>query len=176
MVKLGERVRGLCGALLRARAAVSGRGQRSVARGFTRTLNTTSAPPPSRRRSTKCSESRHGVCQDFAHLMIACLRSLELPARYVSGYLRSGRTNSWAAEASHAWVSVWCPVFGWQGFDPTNNTMPQDGARHAGLGPRLLRRDAGQGRRAGRRRARDQRVGGRDGAGAGFGGVRIILL
>jgi transglutaminase-like putative cysteine protease len=75
-------------------------------------------------------KSRHGVCQDFAHLMIACLRSLELPARYVSGYLLNdaGLTG---ADASHAWVSVWCPLHGWQGFDPTNNTMP--GARHMTL-------------------------------------------
>jgi transglutaminase-like putative cysteine protease len=75
-------------------------------------------------------ESRHGVCQDFAHLMIACLRSLNLPARYVSGYLRSDAHLA-GAEASHAWVSVWCPLLGWQGFDPTNNTMP--GGRHVTL-------------------------------------------
>jgi transglutaminase-like putative cysteine protease len=75
-------------------------------------------------------QSRHGVCQDFAHLMIACLRSLELPARYVSGYLRSD-ANLTGAEASHAWVSVWCPVLGWQAFDPTNNSMP--GGRHVTL-------------------------------------------
>ena len=69
-------------------------------------------------------KSRSGVCQDFAHVMIACLRSLNLPARYVSGYIRSiaGVTG---AEASHAWLSVWCPVFGWQDFDPTNKVMPQ---------------------------------------------------
>jgi transglutaminase-like putative cysteine protease len=66
-------------------------------------------------------ESRHGVCQDFAHVMIACLRSLELPARYVSGYLRS--SNSVGGEASHAWVSAFCPGFGWLDFDPTNNVM-----------------------------------------------------
>jgi transglutaminase-like putative cysteine protease len=76
-------------------------------------------------------KSRHGVCQDFAHLMIACLRSLELPARYVSGYLRSDARLT-GAEASHAWVSVWCPVLGWQGFDPTNNTIPS--GRHVTLG------------------------------------------
>jgi len=75
-------------------------------------------------------ETRHGVCQDFAHLMIACLRSLELPVRYISGYLRND-ANLTGAEASHAWVSVWCPVLGWQGFDPTNNTMP--GVRHRPL-------------------------------------------
>jgi transglutaminase-like putative cysteine protease len=75
-------------------------------------------------------QSRHGVCQDFAHLMIACMRSLELPARYVSGYLRNDK-NLTGAGASHAWVAVWCPVLGWQGFDPTNNTMP--GGSHVTL-------------------------------------------
>ena len=69
-------------------------------------------------------ESRRGVCQDFAHLMIACLRSLGLPARYVSGYVRTGE-NFVGAEASHAWVSAWCPQFGWLDFDPTNNAMPK---------------------------------------------------
>jgi transglutaminase-like putative cysteine protease len=69
---------------------------------------------------------RRGVCQDFAHVMIACLRSLKLPARYVSGYLRSGADLA-GDEASHAWVSVWCPVFGWQDFDPTNNVLPSGG-------------------------------------------------
>jgi transglutaminase-like putative cysteine protease len=68
-------------------------------------------------------ESRRGVCQDFAHLMIACLRSLQLPARYVSGYVRTGHEYV-GGDASHAWVSVWCPMFGWQDFDPTNNVMP----------------------------------------------------
>jgi transglutaminase-like putative cysteine protease len=69
-------------------------------------------------------KSRRGVCQDFAHVMIACLRSLKLPARYVSGYIRSG-VDFAGEEASHAWVSAWCPVFGWQDFDPTNNVMPR---------------------------------------------------
>jgi transglutaminase-like putative cysteine protease len=69
-------------------------------------------------------KSRRGVCQDFAHLMIACLRSLGLPARYISGYLRSGK-DSIGAEASHAWCSVFCPGFGWLDFDPTNDLMPQ---------------------------------------------------
>jgi transglutaminase-like putative cysteine protease len=64
------------------------------------------------------------------NLMIACVRSLDLPARYISGYLRND-VNLTGAEASHAWVSVWCPVLGWQGFDPTNNTMP--GGRHVTL-------------------------------------------
>jgi transglutaminase-like putative cysteine protease len=68
--------------------------------------------------------SRRGVCQDFAHVMIACMRSLSLPARYVSGYLRTGG-DFVGKGASHAWVSAWCPVFGWQDFDPTNNVMPR---------------------------------------------------
>jgi len=69
-------------------------------------------------------KTRGGVCQDFAHLMIACLRSLGLPARYVSGYLRSGE-HTVGAEASHAWCSVFCPGFGWLDFDPTNDLIPQ---------------------------------------------------
>src|ERR1700733_14372240 len=68
--------------------------------------------------------SRRGVCQDFAHVMIACLRSLRLPARYVSGYLRTGGGLT-GHGAAHAWVSVWSPVFVWQDFDPTNNVMPR---------------------------------------------------
>ncbi|HLH43336.1 MAG TPA: transglutaminase family protein [Bryobacteraceae bacterium] len=72
--------------------------------------------------------ARRGVCQDFAHVMLACLRSLELPARYVSGYVRAQSDAPEAvAGASHAWVSVWCPVFGWRDFDPTNNVMPHGG-------------------------------------------------
>jgi transglutaminase-like putative cysteine protease len=68
-------------------------------------------------------KSRRGVCQDFAHLMISCVRSLGLPARYVSGYLRSGKETI-GHEASHAWCSIYCPGFGWLDFDPTNNVMP----------------------------------------------------
>lgn len=66
---------------------------------------------------------RSGVCQDFAHVMISCMRSLGLPARYVSGYLRSGEKTR-GAEASHAWCGVFCPGFGWLDFDPTNDTIP----------------------------------------------------
>lgn len=69
-------------------------------------------------------ESRRGVCQDYAHLMIACLRSCGLAARYVSGYLRtvpSGNAVLVGADASHAWVSVYCPPVGWIDLDPTNN-------------------------------------------------------
>jgi transglutaminase-like putative cysteine protease len=71
-------------------------------------------------------EARRGVCQDFAHIMIACLRSRGLAARYVSGYLRTvplGTVDAalLGADASHAWVSVFCPPFGWIGLDPTND-------------------------------------------------------
>ena len=69
--------------------------------------------------------TRRGVCQDFAHLMIGVLRSMRLSARYVSGYIRSGPRFQGAA-ASHAWVSVFDPLNGWLGFDPTNNMMTSD--------------------------------------------------
>jgi transglutaminase-like putative cysteine protease len=69
---------------------------------------------------------RSGVCQDFAHAMIAGLRGLGLPARYVSGYLRTGHALR-GADASHAWVSLWCgETLGWIDFDPTNNVMVRD--------------------------------------------------
>ena len=71
---------------------------------------------------------RAGVCQDFAHFEIACLRSMGLAARYVSGYLRTtpppGRPRLVGADASHAWASVWCGPVGWIDFDPTNDTVP----------------------------------------------------
>ncbi len=75
-------------------------------------------------------EKRRGVCQDFAHLQVACLRSLGLPARYVSGYLRTypppGQPRLEGADASHAWCSAWCPGVGWVDFDPTNDCVPSD--------------------------------------------------
>jgi len=74
-------------------------------------------------------QQRHGVCQDFAHLQIGCLRSLGLAARYVSGYLVNARPDRPAlvgSEASHAWVSFFCPGFGWIDIDPTNNQVPCD--------------------------------------------------
>ncbi|MBK5413600.1 transglutaminase family protein [Pseudomonas sp. TH31] len=73
-------------------------------------------------------ERRRGVCQDFAHLMLACVRSRGLAARYISGYLLTqpppGQPRMIGADASHAWVSVFCPVLGWVDFDPTNNVQP----------------------------------------------------
>ena len=74
---------------------------------------------------------RRGVCQDFAQLQIACLRSLNIAARYVSGYLRTypppGKPRLVGADASHAWVSAYCPGIGWLDMDPTNNVVPSNG-------------------------------------------------
>jgi transglutaminase-like putative cysteine protease len=73
-------------------------------------------------------QMRRGVCQDFAHLQIGCLRALGLPARYVSGYLLTaatpGQSRMVGADASHAWLAAWCPGLGWIEFDPTNNLVP----------------------------------------------------
>ncbi|MBS1247630.1 MAG: transglutaminase [Proteobacteria bacterium] len=73
---------------------------------------------------------RRGVCQDFAHLAIACLRALGLAARYVSGYLETlpppGQPRLVGADASHAWLAVYVPGAGWAEFDPTNNCMPEE--------------------------------------------------
>jgi len=75
-------------------------------------------------------ERRRGVCQDFAHLMIGCLRSLGLAARYVSGYVLTtppaGRPRLIGADASHAWVSVYCGEAGWVDIDPTNDCLVDD--------------------------------------------------
>jgi transglutaminase-like putative cysteine protease len=75
-------------------------------------------------------ELRRGVCQDFAHLEIACLRSIGLAARYVSGYLLTtpapGKARLIGADASHAWLSLYCPGFGWIDLDPTNSLIPTD--------------------------------------------------
>ncbi len=81
-------------------------------------------------------ERRRGVCQDFAHLMLSCLRSIGLAARYVSGYLLThpppGRPRLVGADASHAWVSVYCPDLGWVDADPTNGVFPS--LEHVTLG------------------------------------------
>jgi transglutaminase-like putative cysteine protease len=81
-------------------------------------------------------ERRRGVCQDFAHLAIACLRSLGLACRYVSGYLRTdpqpGQPRLMGADASHAWISVYSPDAGWIDLDPTNGCVVSD--RHITLG------------------------------------------
>ncbi|MBL8345561.1 MAG: transglutaminase family protein [Rubrivivax sp.] len=86
---------------------------------------------------------RRGVCQDFAHLLIGCLRMLGLPARYVSGYLLTQPPDGGApllgADASHAWVQVWCPGTEgvpeeWLDLDPTNNLVPSTGHVRVAIG------------------------------------------
>ncbi len=73
-------------------------------------------------------KARKGVCQDFAHLAIACVRSMGLPARYISGYLETlpppGKEKLTGVDATHAWFAVFIPGTGWVDFDPTNNQTP----------------------------------------------------
>ena len=75
-------------------------------------------------------KAKKGVCQDFAQVAIACLRSVGLPARYVSGYIETmpplGKEKLVGTDASHAWFSVYIPKFGWVDFDPTNNQIPKN--------------------------------------------------
>ena len=72
-------------------------------------------------------DRRKGVCQDFSHLAISCLRSLGLAARYVSGYLETlpppGKPKLIGSDASHAWISLYVPDYGWLDLDPTNNSL-----------------------------------------------------
>lgn len=74
-------------------------------------------------------KERKGVCQDFSHLAIASLRSMGIPAKYVSGYIETlppkGKVKLEGSDASHAWISVYIPEMGWCEFDPTNNMIPQ---------------------------------------------------
>jgi transglutaminase-like putative cysteine protease len=77
---------------------------------------------------TRVLAARRGVCQDFAHLAVGCLRSIGLAARYVSGYIETapppGQPRLVGADASHAWCSMWMPRAGWIDFDPTNGHLP----------------------------------------------------
>jgi transglutaminase-like putative cysteine protease len=89
--------------------------------------------PESTTVATPVSEvlaQRHGVCQDFAHLALSCLRALGLPGRYVSGYLETlppaGQPRLQGADVSHAWFAVFVPEVGWVDFDPTNDVQPTD--------------------------------------------------
>jgi transglutaminase-like putative cysteine protease len=81
-------------------------------------------------------KAKKGVCQDFAHLMISCLRNMGLAARYVSGYIETlpppGKQKLIGSDASHAWVSVFFPAIGWVEFDPTNCLLPS--YKHITLG------------------------------------------
>jgi transglutaminase-like putative cysteine protease len=75
-------------------------------------------------------KEKKGVCQDFSHLALACFRAMGLPARYVSGYLETlpppGKKKLQGSDASHAWISVYVPNYGWYDFDPTNNIEPKE--------------------------------------------------
>ena len=72
-------------------------------------------------RMIECMRDRRGVCQDFAHVMIAICRTQGIPARYVSGYFYNDQRGPDEVEASHAWVEIFLPYFGWKGFDPTHD-------------------------------------------------------
>jgi transglutaminase-like putative cysteine protease len=77
---------------------------------------------------TQVVQARRGVCQDFAHVMLSCLRCVGLAGRYVSGYLLTrpppGKPKLVGADGSHAWVATWVPELGWVDFDPTNDMIP----------------------------------------------------
>lgn len=78
-------------------------------------------------RIAELLQNRRGVCQDFAHVLLALCRSVKIPARYVSGYLYNGPVDQLrGAQASHAWVEVYLPGFGWRGLDPTNLRQPDE--------------------------------------------------
>jgi transglutaminase-like putative cysteine protease len=81
-------------------------------------------------------KDKKGVCQDFAHIAIACIRSIGLPARYVSGYIETvapaGKEKLFGVDASHAWYAIYIPNTGWIDFDPTNNMIP--GQQHIAIG------------------------------------------
>lgn len=110
----------------------TGRGIVEAAAALCTALNTTfEFDPHFSNVSTPLAEvlaARRGVCQDFAHVAIGCLRSLGLAARYVSGYIETvappGEERLVGADASHAWASVWTPQAGWVDFDPTNGHLP----------------------------------------------------
>ena len=91
---------------------------------FDPTATSVSTPPE------QVLKEKRGVCQDFAHLAIACLRSVGLPARYISGYIETlpppGQEKLVGADASHAWFALYLPDLGWVEFDPTNNQMPSE--------------------------------------------------
>jgi transglutaminase-like putative cysteine protease len=112
----------------------AGRPLLEAARDLTRRIHAEFAYDPNATDiSTPLAEvlrQRRGVCQDFAHLEIGCLRSLGLPGRYVSGYLMTapppGQPRLVGADASHAWASTFCPDTGWVDFDPANDVVPSE--------------------------------------------------
>jgi transglutaminase-like putative cysteine protease len=95
---------------------------KAIHQGFTYATGTTSVHVA----IEEVIELRHGVCQDFAHVLIALCRRVGIPARYVSGYIHSGGGETLGAEASHAWAEVYLGPHGWVGIDPTNDTWIGD--------------------------------------------------
>ena len=99
---------------------------RRIHREFRYVPNSTALTTP----AEELLKKREGVCQDFTHLMIVCLRSIGLAARYVSGYIETkvlpDKRKLVGAAASHAWASVYCPGRGWVDFDPTNDVLPSE--------------------------------------------------
>lgn len=97
---------------------------RALCAAMTFDANATTVDTP----ASEAFAKRHGVCQDYSHIMIACLRGIGIPAGYVSGYLRTrppkGKPRLEGADAMHAWVRAWCgPQAGWLAFDPTNDRI-----------------------------------------------------
>jgi transglutaminase-like putative cysteine protease len=100
-----------------------GQGAEALMRKIRREFKYVPGSTTNRTPAVEVLKTRRGVCQDFAHLMIGCLRSSGLAARYVSGYIRTARPGDdlVGGDASHAWVSVYCPPAGWVDLDPTND-------------------------------------------------------
>lgn len=97
-----------------------------VSRHINRSFVYDTAATTVRTTESEALAARAGVCQDYAHVMIAVLRSVGIPARYVSGYIFSGDSVVLGAEASHAWCEAYLPPYGWVGFDPTNDLLVND--------------------------------------------------
>jgi transglutaminase-like putative cysteine protease len=111
-------------------ALAVGKGAEALMRKIRREFKYVPGSTTNRTPITEVLKTRRGVCQDFAHLMIGALRAGGLAARYVSGYIRTVRPGGGAAiggDASHAWVSVYCPPLGWIDFDPTNDCLVGEG-------------------------------------------------
>ncbi len=83
---------------------------------------------------TEVLKHKKGVCQDFAHLQVGCLRSMGIPAKYVSGYIETlpkpGEKKLVGADATHAWIAYFCPQEGWIEFDPTNDVLADSDGQH----------------------------------------------
>jgi transglutaminase-like putative cysteine protease len=105
--------------------------RRFIHANFTYSPQTTDADTP----MNEVLRTRRGVCQDFAHVMIGMCRALQIPARYVSGYIYNGpHDHLLGSQASHAWCEIYLPGFGWRGLDPTNNTQADEHHVKIGVG------------------------------------------